>query len=402
LEMRRKRQRHKMADEAVVEQPQTEEPVVEEVPKVEAPATEETQTDETEETPEEEEESSTEEEEETPTETEEPLPDEATFGLDLKKFREEFPDALKKYPTLRSALYHGKAMLEAFPSVEEAKQAKDKLADVEEFERSLVSGDPKPLLSRLFNFNPEVGRQFVEDFLPSIEKGSKELYVQITWPVLHKVLRGAMKDGNDGSDYGKNLQAAAIVLHKYLTGSTEIAEKLPEKQGPSKELQQIQQQSMALVQRQVEDFQEDVYEAGERAVESRLDKMIDGKVPENLRKITKQAIMEELDDRLKTDTIHMSKIQSLWNEVRRSGLNRGMKPKIVNAYLGQALKILPSISQKHLSALAGAKGVEKSPERKRIPQSTPLSGTKRPDPSKIDWSRTTSQDYLMGKIAYKK
>jgi hypothetical protein len=385
---------------------------VEEVPKVESPVeekpveevaqTDETTTDTEEETTEEETTTETEEEETFEDETEEKEITEAAFGVNVKDLKAKYPDIFKENPGLRNALYHGKAMLEAFPSVEEAKEAREKLADVEEFEQSLKVGDPRPLIGRLFNFNPEVANEFVDNFLPSVAAGSKELYARITWPVIHKVLRGALNEGNDGSEYGKNLQAAAIVLHKYLTGSVDIAERLPEKKGPSREEINLRQQQSAFVQRQVEDFQEDVYEAGETSIQSRIDKMIDGKVPETLRKTISKAILEDLDERLKSDPIHMSKMNSLWKEVARQGLSRGMKPKILNAYLGQAVKILPQISQKHLSSLAGAKGGDKSPERKRIPQSTPLSGTKRVDASKIDWSRTSSHDYLQGKITYKK
>lgn len=341
--------------------------------------------------------------EETEEEVVEEEPKEGAFGLNVKAFKEKYPLAFKEFPTLRNAIYHGRQMLEVFPSIEDAKDARQKLEGVQVLENSIMSGDPSVLLGELFQFNPQVFDEFVNNIIPTIEKGSRELYAKVTWPVIHRVLRTAYDDGVTEGE-GSQLKIAAMILHKHLTGKLDIAEKLERKTGISKEAQQLQRQQQEFYQHQKDQYMEEVYDQGEKQIKSRIAKGMDERVPENLRELLVEKIYDELSQHLESDTVHMAQMNALWRQVRNSGLDRGWKPKILNAYLGQAAKILPQIRQKHLSKLIGAKTstAEKPQQRKHIPQSNSSPGVKRMDGSKIDWNRTSTLQALQGNVTLKK
>lgn len=337
-----------------------------------------------------------------------PEPEMGAFGLNIKEFKEKYPTAFKEFPNLQRAVFHGRAMLAEFPSVEEAREARTKLENVEVLERTLMEGNPEMLLDNLHAHNSEAAVGFISNFLPTIQKKSPGLYANITAPIIVRILKRAAQEGETtGGDYGTNLYNSALRLNQFLFGKTEIAD-LPRTPQETPRERQLREKENALQRRIHDSFTGETWEVAESSIRQKIQAGIDKKVPENLRELTEEAIYRDVGRALQQDAAHMSQMNSLWRQARAKGLPREWKARIVSAYMGQAIRILPQIRQKHLQGLVSAGKKTNTPERRHIPASSTIPSGKRQSAKSVDWNATRKSSdnptlaFLEGKAVMKK
>lgn len=350
-----------------------------------------------------------EEKEETPEETfEDPLdaevPEDAeeqlegATTLDVKAIKAKYPEIFKEFPELRKATYLSHEFQKLFPSVEDAKDASQRLKGMDNLEGLLASGNVGVFLDELVQWNRPAGNKFIQEFLPTVQQRSPAAYTAMIEPVLAKVLIALDKHGEATNN--QNQRAAARIVNHFLNGKMELPD-VPKPREISPQERALQAREQAFAQTQIANFRDSVHGTIERDLDARISKRIDPSVPESQKKYLIETIRTELLQTLDKDEVHMNRMRAHWERAPKNGLTEEDKGRIISAFLARATKVLPQVSQKHIREFVTTSQTPK-PERKYIPGSTAPSGSKRVDLSKVDWSRSSTFDVLNGTAALKK
>lgn len=312
---------------------------------------------------------------------------------------------LKDIPGLKHTIFREQRFTELYPTVEEAEEAKEGYQVFQQFQDDIASGNSEKMLAALEQLGKENLQGFVGNFLPTLEKQSKDLYLETLYPEFKKLFRAA-KRSND-----ENLRNAADHFHNYVFGDVEFGKEvgITPKKADEKE-DKISQREREFEERQLKSFSKDIeFNAVGRA------KRIIGKAFEGsgLSPLLQKSLTEEIYKRVDTEVIkdirHMGNMSNLWKRARANGFTSESKDSIVNAYLSRAKLLIPKMRQRVLAeAKLDVKGVEIKKLTTRIPASSSVSTVgvnsgKKIDIKKIDMSgENAERDLLDGKVTYKK
>lgn len=312
------------------------------------------ETDEKEESPEDESlEDSDEEEEESSeeSESEEELEEPEITRPSWKEIKEKFPE-LAKNKDFREMFHREKAYTETFPTIEEAKSAKEKADVLDFFEGTLDSGDPEPFIRALDENTAPI---IAERFLPALAKVNPRLFGIATKPMLVNMLTAAANEANKIQD--KNLAMSVRNVTKFLFGTPEIPKLAAQDPEVEQEKRRLQEQRQTLEQRDQSNFSSRV----DASIGKALEKVIlDGLDPKDeLSEFTKKAlvkqIIEDTKAELLNDTNFKGRIQSLFLQAKKAGFPPDYLPRLVSAYLGRAKTTALTLRAKHKSAAVAKK-----------------------------------------------
>jgi len=319
------------------------------------------------------------------------------------------PDIFKKVPGLKDIFFREQKFSETFASVEEAQQAASKAESFDLIEATLVNGDPSLMLTELSRNSPGSLPALVDNFLPTLQKLSKDLYVRATMPVLEDLIRFAYNDGKRSGD--KNLMYAAGHLAKHVFGEPRIPEPRNTNTGPHPAEVQLREERDRHFSERYTNFNTEVTETAY----TRLEKLADKGINDPEQKLTafaKKAIIKEtlteLDRRLSEDQQLAGTLRQLWRRATVGGFTQGHKEAILNAHLSRAKQLLPGIRNRMVAEALGQKQVKgKALNRKRDLPAGGRGGVgggraMTLDPRKIDWAKTSDEDILAGKVTARK
>lgn len=319
------------------------------------------------------------------------------------------PEIFKKVPGLKDIFFREQKFSETFASVEEAQHAAKKADDFDIIEASLVQGDPSLVFRELAANSPESVPKLVDNFLPTLQRMSKELYVRATMPVLEDLIRLAYNDGKRLND--KNLMYAAGHIAKHVFGEPRIPEPRIQPTGPHPAEVQLREERSRHFNERYGSFNTEL------SVESytRLERIADRGIvdPESkLNGFTRKAIVKEalaeLDQRLGEDQQLNQTLRQLWRRATVGGFTKEHKEAILNAHLSRGKQLLPGIRNRMVAEALGQKVAKGTNNRQKrdIPSggrgAVGQRGMNRINPRNIDWSKTSDEDILGGKITTRK
>jgi len=326
---------------------------------------------------EEEEESSEESEEES---EEEELEEPEITRPSWRMIKEKFPE-LAKDKDFREMFHREKAYTETFPTIEEAKSAKEKADVLDFFEGTLDAGDPTPFIRSL---DENTAPLIAERFLPALAQVSPKLFGIATKPMLVNMLTAAANKANEIQD--KNLAMSVRNITKFLFGTPEIPKLAAADPEVEAEKKRLQDQRLTLEQRDQLNFTTKV----DASIKKSLEKVIlDGLDPKNeLSEFTKSAlvkqVIEDTKNEMLNDTNFKGRLQSLFAQAKKAGFPPDYLPRLVSAYLGRAKTTALTLRAKHKSAAVVKKPklpktrIEAS-ETKTTPQTETKKGAKKSD-----------------------
>jgi hypothetical protein len=153
------------------------------------------------------------------------------------------------------------------------------------------------------------------------------------------------------------------------------------------------------------------YQSALNLAKSNLDRHLDKLVNEGLnieneflRDTLVEKIKNEIEKQVSNDTMHMRRMQSLWLKAEENDFDNRSLSRIINAYLERARPIVNPIRNRFKAQLSGKATQDKSEDVKMVKgKSGKISGDgkinmKLVDPRKIDYSQTSDDDILSGKI----
>ncbi len=343
-----------------------------------------------------------------------------------KEITKKYPDLFKDFPNLRHAFFHAKEYRELFPTVEDAREALEKLDGFSELESSLTSGkseDVSKVLSSIKDLSNDALSNLSTNFLSSIKKIDNDLYYQVITPELVNFTRvmfnAGLRNEND------NLKNAALVAALHFFGDQKVASgekevKLPEsKITESKENDELKRAQASFRQERYTTLYNDVVNTADSLLSKHVLNGLDPKeeMTDGIKELVSEKVMKEITKTLASNAQHTSRMDSLWKKAAKDNFSNSWRNKIVSAYLEAAKEIMPKVRARVRASTLGIR--DRQPENtggierraKRIEpnstsgggqrQSNSLDGGKNLDPKKIDWNKTSDLDIIRGTITPK-
>src|SRR3990167_11134766 len=203
--------------------------------------TEETEEEETTEEETEENESTEEEEKEPKSKEDEDEPEtQEVHGVNFKDLKAKYPNLFKDFPSLKPAFFLGRDVSKLFPSLDDAKEAHFKSQQFDNMEAELMEGQSQNLLKAVASLNTDSAVKLARNFLPTVMGLSKDLYFEITSPVVEDALRAAYAQGVKLGN--ENLKNAAEHLSKLFFEDAERVTKGREQPKEDPERQKLTQE----------------------------------------------------------------------------------------------------------------------------------------------------------------
>jgi hypothetical protein len=285
-------------------------------------------------------------------EEEEPVEDEIedeeiTSRPAWKTIKEKYPE-LAKDKDFKQVFFREKAYSEVFPTLQEAKDASEKVQVFDYLDSSLAAGSPKELLSAL---DEPVLVKFARNILPALHSTNREAFKLATQPLIFEILNEINDVGLKNND--QNLQISVKNISKFLTGKFEVPPRMkkadPELENERKNLEQERN-------RLVQDKKVEFFTRADKSIDRQLVKAIeDGLDPKNeLTPFVRNAIIEKVLAEVKStvgqDANFVNKIKHLERLAQKAGYTTDYMPRFISAYLGRAKQLAINLRAKHKAA----------------------------------------------------
>jgi hypothetical protein len=315
-----------------------------------------------------------------------------------------FPELFKKFPSIEKAIYRENEYAKVFPSLDDAKDAAEKVETLKQVESELLDGNLENLLGRLKSTDQKAFGKITKNYLNTLRSVDKDAYIGILSGTLKNVLNDVFQngkkldDGEDGNE-GRQLTIAARLLHKYFFNDINVTpapgEKEQEENPKDKELKSREE---AANKRDFEVALSSVVSRVNDKINGAIDKIIDPNeaMTPYVRRNAVKDVLSQLDKEMSTDSRFRAQIDRLWDRSRKANYSDESKKEIRLALLSKANSLLPPIVRKVKGdALKGTsekrsgnserpkfKG-SANPEKKNFSEKNNDSGKKKPSVSSV-------------------
>lgn len=322
------------------------------------------------------------------------LDDESELELAKIPKRQEikaaYPDIFKKFPQLEHALYREQAFTEVFPTVNDAKQAKEEIDQFNGFQSELLDGNVEGVFRSVKNADPKAFDKIASNVLDALVRVDPNAHLHITTQVtkgmiaqLH-YLAGQSLEKNPDDKRAQQLQIAAEIFHNELFNTTKVT--------PFQQVQQQQQDpERAKFNQERQEFEKSRFTTAFNTVSSRTNNTLTaavtrdidtkGVLPPYVKSTVIKDVMNELDRQLVSDRPFKALVDKLWLKAKDSNYSDESLKNIDTALKNKAKMILPGI----MKAKKGEamKGLSSAPQKKEVKRelSRNTTGDKRTTPN---------------------
>ena len=268
----------------------------------------------------------------------------------------KYPKLFKDFPYLEVAYYRDRQYSEVFPSVGEAREAKEGLAVLSQFDNDLKTGNIETILSAALQSDKNSFYTIVDNLLPALANLDEKAYHHVIGNVSKKIISAMVADSDQpGMEV---LKQAALIVNQYIYGTNEYKPptNLATKPEGNPEADKLATEKRQFLQERFTEARTDVATKIDNAIRATLDQNIDrnGQMTDYVKKTAMRDAQEKLEDILRKDTRFRSLMGKLWQKAQMSNFNEESRKSIRSAYLGRAKALLPGIlSQVRRDALKG-------------------------------------------------
>ena len=270
-----------------------------------------------------------------------------------QEIKAAYPDIFKKFPALDHIIQREHAFAEVFPSIADAKSAKESVEQFNYFQRELLNGDIEGVLKSVKTVNPKAFDKITAGLLDSLVKIDPNSHLGITHQVskgvlnyIHSAATNTLKK-NPEDKRAQQLQIASELIHEALYDSSEVTPfkgvKTEEEINPE----------LAKLNTERQQFERTRYEVAFNTVSSKMNIVLTNAVtrdidtknilPPYVKHNVIRDVMSELDRQLVGDTRFRGLIDKLWLKARESSYSDTALNNIQTALKEKAKTILPGI-----------------------------------------------------------
>lgn len=266
----------------------------------------------------------------------------------------EFPELFKKFPGLEKSIYREQQYAELFPTISDAREAADRLADFKSFEGELFDGSIEGILKSVKSSNEKAFGKITGGILQTLHKVDEKSYYSTLNHVIKSALSTAFKSAKSSGD--DQLEIASQLLHKFIYGSTTVSEPEIVANEPDEKESKLTEREQNFAKQQLGNAINDVSTRTDNLIKSTVDKYIDTKsvMTSYVRGKAVDDVMTRVRSNIDGDARFKAVLDKLWQASARDGYSEVSKTKIRNALISKARTILPGIIQKvKVDALKG-------------------------------------------------
>jgi hypothetical protein len=300
---------------------------------------------------------------------------ELTTPARRKDILKAYPDLFKKFPYLEKAYYREQAFTEVNPTIEDAKETKERAQEFDKFEASLLKGSSVELLKSVKSADEGAFVSLVDNYLPNLKVADKDAFEHIVGNLTREIVANmaTAADANKNED----LKAAAILLHRFMLGEN-TPYKAPfsykNANGVSAPDNKVKEEETE-ISKEKEEWQKQKYDDAVNALTTKTDSAIKSTIDQNIdtkglltpfvKKTAVKECMELLDKTISKDMRFITTLNKLWEKAAQENYSKVSLDNIRSAYISKAKTYLPQlISKVRNEALKGSgRGDKISSER---------------------------------------
>lgn len=332
-------------------------------------------------------------------EVEETEEEEEVGRVSFKTLKEKLgKDVFTKVPELRHILGREQAYTELYPTLDEAKSAKESVGALAYFTQLVESGVVAPILEGLQKTSgPEAYKKFVNNFLPTLRKTDRDAYFETTEPVLVEALGVALQNmeatGNKiGAASVKNV--LQIIFGKPELPKTRLPEAKLDLDKPNEEVSQREQELLA---QRYRDFVDETTETATIRLKALIRREVD---PENklqapYRDFVVDRMMSELNSVLQKDPQYQTRFKKLLQQVRSGDMSYPRKKELIENFVHRAKAVFGPIKRKVLAQGQGQRTEKPKALRPGAETTSRPKGAQKPGQPKLGGTVKDDVNFLL-------
>lgn len=290
-----------------------------------------------------------------------------------KDFLKKYPDAFKEFPELEKSWYREKKYAEYFPTIDDAKQAVEKVENYDKFESSVLSGDLDIIMNSAKNADSRAFNKMVDNYLPLLGKVDQSAYYHVIGGVIKNTITAMVREGDRISN--DDLKAAGVILNQFIFGKSEF--EAPKSFGPNKPDEketELATERQQFVQEKFESVLEDLSTVANNTIKSTISKHIDPKdtMTDYVRKTAIKEALDEVESAISGDTRFKAILDKLWEKAFKTNFSKTSLDDIKRAHLNKAKTLLPQIIQKHRNEALKGLGKRVKEEKEEVVRKGPV------------------------------
>ncbi len=293
----------------------------------------------------------------------------------MKELLAKYPNIKKDFPELIAANFREKEYAEVFPTVDDAKEAVEKVATLDKFQDLIFKGDTAPILEIVKKEDPNGFNALVNNYLPNLQKVDPAAYNYLIKDTVSKYLNLAFSVGKQRND--ADLQTAAQMLYNLEFGGANPPQQFGDGKKVAPEIEEVKKERAA--------FEEEKHTSHIGALDTRMSNSIKSAIAINIDPknsmtgyVKKNAINDcytLIDSQMKEDKRFMATVKGLQDKAKKNSYNESSMNDIRKLVLGRAKYLMKeAVNKTRTEALKGISVREKSdstPKRIKVQDTKP-------------------------------
>lgn len=334
-----------------------------------------------------------------------------------KEILAKYPKIFKDFPALDHIIHREHAFAEVFPTVNDAKSAKEAVVSFNKFQSDLLSGDIKGVLSAVKQTDGKAFNKIVENFLTTLGDVDPSAHTPITQRVTKSILSYIHNSSsealrkNPNNERAEQMKLASEIIHEALYDTNEVTayagNTTAKKDEENPEVEAFRKEKASFESSRFQSAFSSVATKMNNLLTNAVTRDIDSKniLPPYVKKTVVKDVMGELDRQLTNDTRFKGIVDKLWMKAKEEGFTPAAMDKIEKALKEKAKTILPAIMRaKKGEAMKGLSSGKREETRvklqpkedkgeKRAPRDK-VTNTRR-DSSRLPQENESNLDFLM-------
>lgn len=275
-----------------------------------------------------------------------------------KEILAKYPDIFKDFPYLEKAYYREQKYTEIFPTLDDAKTARESADVLKDFENKILEGDTSTILKVVKEENPDSFNKLVDNYLSTLKSIDNDAFIHVVSSIVKPIIYNLVQAGTENKD--EDYKTAARVLNQFLYGSTKWEPHKPLAKSANgtenKEAEDIKAERAKLAQERFDTAKEDVNTRTESTFRKAIDKHIDpkGEMSPYIKRQAARDAYESLTELLNKDNRVRSLLDKAWRKASEKGFDKDSVAAIRQIINTRAQTVLPSVIKKaRIEALRG-------------------------------------------------
>lgn len=283
-----------------------------------------------------------------------------------REILKKYPTLFKDFPYLEKAYYREQQFTQVYPTIDDAKDAKDKAETLARFEEDIVgNGNQKNILKLIKENNPKGFAKLVDDYMDNLAEIDEPAYHHIIGNLTKHTIK-SMWDEGKASGNTKMLEAC-VMLNQYIFGSSiyKPPTKLFKEEAEDKAKAEINTREKELIKQAYEGASGDVSTRVNNYFKTNVEANIDPKknMSDYVRRNATRDAIDKINDLIERDSRFKGLVDRLWEQSAKENFSRSSVDKIAKAFIARGKGLLaPVVRSARNEALRGSgKRVKEDP-----------------------------------------